>query len=276
MWTTLSRNADDPTRNTPLDATKCALTIHDERVFALVRFLLSADGAQKHPNDFTQLLHTLEAVVPRQTGVQIDSDNDSDSATTWRFAPSSPDELTSVVVSTRPTFQKPPLLVLVVYRPEPLLSLCWASARRAVRFVHAAVSLVTANAFISTLGGGHFLCRHLDQAKVLAKLQIAVSVGLQDPVLESKCRVNLAYGAMQSGRFSRARRILEREAAVAERLASAELRHVVHAAQVYLAKTLRLHREVLMRATAAATEPGKGPERLHDNFYRQRIVRAAT
>ncbi|TYZ63762.1 hypothetical protein PybrP1_006617 [[Pythium] brassicae (nom. inval.)] len=259
-------------------ATKCSLAIRDQRVFALVSFLLSDDGGRQHPGDHAALLRAIQATVQCHTGFQAGGNSAS---VTWdRVA--SPDELSSVVVATTttttaaaaPTLQRPRLLVvLVVYRPDPLLPLCWPSARRAVRFVHAVVSLVTANAFFSTLGGGHFLCRHLDQAKLLAKLQIAVSVGLQDPVLESKCRVNLAYGAMQGGRFGRARRILVREAAVAARLESDELRQVCHAAQVYLAKTLRLHRELLRRTGA---EPATGGDRLHDNFYRQRIVRAAT
>lgn len=175
----------------------------------------------------------------------------------------------------------PALVVLVSFRPEPLLPLCWASARRAVRLVHGVVALVTANAYISTLGGGHFLCRHLDRSTLMAKLQMAVSVGLQDPILESKCRVNLAYNALQLGRFARARRIIEQEARVAERLGSDELRKVCHAAGVYLAKTYRLHLEFKQRNRAALlahSEAGSSGAagagtHLHDNFYRQRIVR---
>lgn len=141
-----------------------------------------------------------------------------------------------------------------------------ASARRAVRFVHGVVALVTANAYISTLGGGHFLCKQLSQAKLMARLQIAVSMGLQDPILESKCRINLAYSAIQTGRFRRAQRMIRNETEVAERLKSDELAKVCHAAQTYLGKTYRVHRELLNRPS----------DRLVDDFYRQRIVRTAT
>ncbi|GMF23528.1 unnamed protein product [Phytophthora fragariaefolia] len=158
--------------------------------------------------------------------------------------------------------------VLVSYRPKSLLPLYMASARRAVRLVNAVVALVTANAYISTLGGGHFLCRHLNQSTLLAKLQIGISMGLKDPVLESKCRVNLMYNALQLGKFKRARRILRREELVAEQLDSSELRKVCHAANVYIDKMHRLHKE-----QALFHRKNGRPATLHDNFYRQRIVR---
>lgn len=265
---------------------KYSLAIRDQRAFELARFLLSEEAAQKHPGDHAALVHAIRSAVqshqivdlPKVRGAAIKHNNvERESNSTGSFSYHQEDDELSVVVAVTKSDSdadnvttERPLLALLVYRPEPILPLCWPSARRAVRFVNAVVSLVTANAFISTLGGGHFLCKHLDQAKLMAKIQIAVSVGLQDPVLESKCRVNLAYGAMQGGRFRRAHRILEREALVAARLESDELQQICHAAKVYLIKTYRLHKEYLRHVS----ELGKS-ERLHDNFYRQRIVRAA-
>ncbi|TMW61758.1 hypothetical protein Poli38472_010821 [Pythium oligandrum] len=161
------------------------------------------------------------------------------------------------------------LVVLLTFRPEPLFPLNLGSARRAVRFVHGIVALVTANAYISTLGGGHFLCMHLHQAVLMAKLQIAIAEALQDPVLQSKCRVNLAYNAMRGGKFRKAQRIIQEERVVAHELANEELQLICHAAQVYLMKTYRLHKEFL-RAMSEAT----GKDRiLFDNYYRQRVIR---
>ncbi|ETV91395.1 hypothetical protein H310_14065 [Aphanomyces invadans] len=137
---------------------------------------------------------------------------------------------------------------------------------RVTRFTNAVVSLVTANAYISTLGGGYFLCRHLNQAKLMAQLQICVSQGLQDPILTSKCRINLAYGAMAQGKFKRAQRIITDETKRAHILRSEEMHSVCHAAQVYLDKTWDLHQSILVHEPTDTT-------RVVDEYYRQRVVR---
>lgn len=108
----------------------------------------------------------------------------------------------------------------------------------------------------------------MNQSTLLAKLQIGISMGLKDPVLESKCRVNLMYNALQLGKFKRARRILKCEELVAEQLDSSELRKVCHAANVYIDKMDRLHQEQVLFQRKSGR-----PAALHDNFYRQRIVR---
>ncbi|EQC32702.1 hypothetical protein SDRG_09675 [Saprolegnia diclina VS20] len=144
------------------------------------------------------------------------------------------------------------------------LSMSWCY--RATRFTHAVVALVTANAYISTLGGGYFLCRHLNQAKLMAQLQICVSQGLQDPILASKCRINMAYGAMAQGKFKRAYKLLQDESATAEALQSDDLRNVVHAANVYLRKTIVLHKQLLKHEETDTT-------RVVDEYYRQRVVK---
>ncbi|ETV65644.1 hypothetical protein H257_17694 [Aphanomyces astaci] len=136
---------------------------------------------------------------------------------------------------------------------------------RATRFTNAVVSLVTANAYISTLGGGFFLCRHLNQAKLMAQLQICVSQGLHDPILASKCRINLAYGAMARGKFKRAQRIINDEGVNAKALRSDEIHNVCHAAQVYLDKTWDLHRSRLVHEPTDTTQ-------VVDEYYRQRVV----
>lgn len=261
--------------------TRGSISIRDQRAYELVLFLLSEDGARKHPHDHAVLVQAImnrlascrNGIASKQQGGSAIASLSLQATETWLYsqdAECSYTIVTALSVSQSKNSRSTGLLVLLTYRPDPIMPLCWTSARRAVRFVNAVVSLVTANAFISTLGGGHFLCKHLDQAKLMAKIQIAVSVGLQDPVLESKCRVNLAYGAMQGGRFRRAYRIIERELVVAQQLESDELEKICNAAKVYLIKTYRLHKEYLRNVA----ELGKN-ERLFDNFYRQRIVRAA-
>ncbi|KAF4138217.1 hypothetical protein GN958_ATG12597 [Phytophthora infestans] len=244
---------------TPTQATRVAygsVAIVDPEVFQFVSFLLSLEGSASYPDEMRQLLALLAALSSKQT-IQPSTLN---AFNQWEDA-----EARYAVTETVGSWRA---VVLVTYRPRQLLPLYMASARRAVRFVNAVVALVTANAYISTLGGGHFLCRHLSQSTLLAKLQIGISMGLKDPVLESKCRVNLMYNALQLGKLKRARRILKCEEVVAEQLDSTELRNVCHAASVYLDKMDRLHQEQVL----FHRKNGR-PATLHDNFYRQRIVR---
>ncbi|EEY56289.1 uncharacterized protein PITG_20683 [Phytophthora infestans T30-4] len=235
---------------------RAAVAIVDPEVFQFVSFLLSLEGSASYPDEMRQLLALLAALSSKQT-IQPSTLN---AFNQWEDA-----EARYAVTETAGSWRA---VVLVTYRPRQLLPLYMASARRAVRFVNAVVALVTANAYISTLGGGHFLCRHLSQSTLLAKLQIGISMGLKDPVLESKCRVNLMYNALQLGKFKRARRILKCEEVVAEQLDSTELRNVCHAASVNLDKMDRLHQEQVF----FYRKNGR-PATLHDNFYRQRIVR---
>ncbi|KAG6965183.1 hypothetical protein JG688_00007349 [Phytophthora aleatoria] len=233
-----------------------SVAIADAEVFQFVAFLLSSEGSASYPDETRQLLALLATFSTKQA-IQASA---LKTFTQWEDAVAGY-AMADTVGSWR-------VCVLVTYHPRQLLPLYMASARRAVVFVNAVVALVTANAYISTLGGGHFLCRHLSQSTLLAKLQIGISMGLKDPVLESKCRVNLMYNALQLGKFKRARRILKREEVVAEQLDSSELRNVCHAAKVYLDKMDRLHKEQVL----FHRKNGR-PATLHDNFYRQRIVR---
>lgn len=235
-----------------------SVAIADAEVFQFVSFLLSPIGSATYPDKTQQLLTTLYSI---STNKKVQAPQKTTFAQ-WE------DDVARYLVTETDDIPRHRVFVLITYRPKELLPLYMASTRRAVKFVNAAVSLVTATAYISTLGGGHFLCRHLSQSTLLAKVQIGISIELKDPILESKCRVNLMYNALQLGKFKRAKRILRQEELVAKQLDSNELRNVCHAASVYLDKMNRLHQEQVLFH-------GKNgrPVTLHDNFYRQRIVR---
>lgn len=238
-----------------------SVSIEDAELYALFGWIIREYGDSFTQECAGQLKNVVCAIASRVGATQW---TNTMSCSSWTQHHDNCCDYVVVPASTKKVERD--LVVLVNYRPQPIFPLYMASARRAVRFVHGVVALVTANAYISTLGGGHFLCKQLSQAKLMARLQIAVSMGLQDPILESKCRINLAYNAMQAGRFRRAQRIIRNETLVAARLKSNELAKVCHAAQTYLGKTYRVHRELLSRPS----------DRLVDDFYRQRIVRSAT
>lgn len=142
------------------------------------------------------------------------------------------------------------------------LNLAWI--RRAVRLTKQYVALITANAYISTLGGGHFLCHHLGHAKVLAQLQLQVAHGLGDDNLIFGCYMHMIYNWIQRGKFRLARQVLKKLASVAQCKEEEHWQSVIEAARIYVLKTKQLHRTL-------AKQKLRGHDPLVDNYYRQRI-----
>lgn len=77
-------------------------------------------------------------------------------------------------------------------------------------------SLISANAFVSTLGGGHFLCKQIDSSRRMAQRQIDIARRLGDTALVLRCSVHLVYNDIQAGNFEAAHLRVQdlREAAV--------------------------------------------------------------
>jgi len=122
---------------------------------------------------------------------------------------------------------------------------------------------VALNAVISTLGGGHFLCRHVDKAMLLAQMQLRNALDAGDAALAGQCRIHMCYIMIQVGRLGVAKRMLRAELRLAHRIASEHLANVARAGLVYLGK-VHAHRLELAK-------PAQG-DRLADSFYRQRFV----
>lgn len=125
-----------------------------------------------------------------------------------------------------------------------------------------AIQLIALNAYVSTLGGGHYLCKHVEDAWALALRQQAISLALDDQELAGQCRIHLAYICMQMGKLREARRRLRLEDRFAIKIESNKLRAVVHAAEVYLTK-------LELREAELKNMP---EDKLRDEFYRQRFV----
>ena len=86
-----------------------------------------------------------------------------------------------------------------------MASMPYAWARRLLRLERAGAAAITANAYVSTLGGGYFMCKQLDSARAMARLQERLALRVGDGDLAGRCRVNLAYSEMQAGEFGSAR-----------------------------------------------------------------------
>lgn len=112
--------------------------------------------------------------------------------------------------------------------------------------------LVSLNAYVSTLGGGHFMCRHLASARRCAETQIRVARWLGNQPLEARCWMHMAYNCMYAENFSDAERILKLLRRVAVRL---EVRAVWEILAMSCARRLSPVRLATLRAGSLSTTP---------------------
>jgi len=72
------------------------------------------------------------------------------------------------------------------------------------------IQLTSISAYISTLGGGAFMCKYLSTAVALARQQCAVSLLRGDYELSLKCRINEGYCYIHAGKFRKGTRVIRR------------------------------------------------------------------
>jgi hypothetical protein len=127
------------------------------------------------------------------------------------------------------------------------------------------------NAYVSTLGGGRFLVRHIGHALALALLQARIARALGDAGCEARCWLHVSYSLLAAGRFRSARGLLAALAAAAQEHLPADetLALQVQAAQ----STLRRTRMLLATGELQRTAPTHPLAARHDEYHRQRIVR---
>jgi hypothetical protein len=137
-----------------------------------------------------------------------------------------------------------------------------------------AIALLSLNAYVSTLGGGYFLCRRVDVALQMAYKQHQIAVRLGNPELAGQCRVHVCYILMQVGKLHLAAQRLHYEKMEAQRIGSEKHAAVVHAAIVYLVKLNRIQSELRKNhhRKKNGTNHKKGGGVIHDDYYRQRFV----
>ena len=118
-------------------------------------------------------------------------------------------------------------------------------------------ALLHTNAAISTLGGGHFLCGHLSEARGMAAKQLAVARALGDEALFARVHLHFVYIALQAGQLATGLRIARALEAHGATLRDKELVAMAHAAAV------------LIERLSAAAPPAPGADG-SDDFARYR------
>lgn len=143
----------------------------------------------------------------------------------------------------------------------------FAFARRVERLLVVKRALLHTNALVSTLGGGHFMCGHLDTAKALAARQLTVARALGDSRLFGRVHMHYVYIALHEGNFPRSAAIAAAVQAHALAGQDSELASMAHAALVL---ATRLAAAVVPDAAPGAELAGAG-----DDFARYRGALAA-
>lgn len=113
------------------------------------------------------------------------------------------------------------------------------------------LTLEHTNAYVSTLGGGAFLCRHLGFAVRAARTQMAIARMMNDHHLYGVAHVHLVYVAITAGRWAKAKQLIRQLYAFAVVTDDAGLVPMVDAARVYRRKTMALQRRGLLTADPA-------------------------
>lgn len=72
------------------------------------------------------------------------------------------------------------------------------------------IRLTSLSAYISTLGGGFFLCHYLSTAVSLARQQCHIALLRGDTEMSLKCRINEGYCYIHAGKLNTGKRVLRR------------------------------------------------------------------
>eukprot|EP00545_Synedropsis_sp_CCMP1620_P014540 CAMPEP_0119007778 /NCGR_PEP_ID=MMETSP1176-20130426/3244_1 /TAXON_ID=265551 /ORGANISM="Synedropsis recta cf, Strain CCMP1620" /LENGTH=136 /DNA_ID=CAMNT_0006959993 /DNA_START=502 /DNA_END=912 /DNA_ORIENTATION=- len=95
------------------------------------------------------------------------------------------------------------------------------------------------SAWIATLGGGYFLCRHLSTAVFLAQQQRALALWMGDYQTADQCTLNEAFNYIHAGRFVRAKKMILAVQATARKRQDTLTLRMVTAASLFLQRVQR-------------------------------------
>lgn len=117
--------------------------------------------------------------------------------TLWFYCPPRSFALEPSTHGAAPSLASPPCL-----RTDAPLPACGAARNtRIISVLHRFIERQTASAYVSTLGGGYFLCDYLGHAQRAALAQLRIAAISGDEKTVGRCLVHLAYSQIKV-RFS--------------------------------------------------------------------------
>ena len=158
--------------------------------------------------------------------------------------------------------------------------------RRVLRLAYLKQRLLTTSAYVSTLGGGYFLCKFVNQAKTMAARQYMLAKCLNDTPLEIQCCIHMAYSLIREGKWAMASSIINYQMARCALVHNNhEITSVVKSAKRFLRKirkTSTMLKRIKVRepnVPCQTTTLSHGPSKIEsiavvraDNFQRHHIV----
>lgn len=125
------------------------------------------------------------------------------------------------------TMQQPPSsnahkpLILIILPPNPYFSPTTFTysripsssptslfSKRLITYENTMIRLTSISAYISTLGGGFFMCRYLSTAVALARQQCRIALIRGDEEMAFRCRINEGYCFIHAGELKKGKRVI--------------------------------------------------------------------
>jgi hypothetical protein len=102
-----------------------------------------------------------------------------------------------------------PLYKGITYSRIPSTSPASLFSGRLIYNENTLIRLTSLSAYISTMGGGFFLCRYLSTAVSMARQQCRIALLRGDEEMAFKCRINEGYCYIHAGKLNRGKKIIK-------------------------------------------------------------------
>jgi len=126
------------------------------------------------------------------------------SADTMSNTKSTQQHLSVVILPPNPIFKG------MTYSRIPSTSPTSLFSGRLIHNENTLIRLTSLSAYISTMGGGFFLCRYLSTAVSMARQQCRIALLRGDEEMSFKCRINEGYCYIHAGKLNRGKKIIKR------------------------------------------------------------------
>jgi hypothetical protein len=139
-----------------------------------------------------------------------------------------------------------------------------------IKYEHEFMQAQSLAAYFATLGGGFFLCRHLQTALTLARQQQRMAVFLGDTGMYYRCLINQAYNYIYAGHFKVANTLIKQVRAAATATTSRKRDDVL----IQMCASARLFSKRVRKArqTPVTKEQQQQSLMTNDDLYRIRMV----
>lgn len=113
--------------------------------------------------------------------------------------------LSIVILPPNPLYNKK----CITYSRIPSTSPTSLFSGRLIYEENTLIRLTSLSAYISTMGGGFFLCRYLSTAVSMARQQCRIALIRGDEEMAFKCRINEGYCYIHAGKLKRGKKIIK-------------------------------------------------------------------